>query len=445
MKRGLLASAFMFSAVAGAMAADPVGITLWHMEQPPHRVARVQELIDEFNAANPDIVVKQEPQNWGEIYAKAPAAIAAGNAPDILFAIPDFTTVIRKVDSARLRSRTSSTSSTPSIISFRPRSSPTNMTAASGRCRSTTWRSQPLVPEERLRQGRPQGADDLERMERGRRDAVHGRRRTAWACPPTSSSTPTRPSTRIMVNNGGASETLQRRRHAALRQPEDRRRLCLLQGPVTSTRRRTRQLDVGRGRGLLRRKNCGMVLQFTVITHLRRAGRRRSPPTSASRPSRMPTSEAVSNTISYSNAAMILAKDPAKRAGGAKVPRLPARAGELRPFLNMEPGLFLPVDRGRRQGAELLVRPAGGQVQVADRDDDRQQPERHALRLHDGHVFPSIGAISAQNILAETLQKIVIDGETPAAAVAAGQKHMEAGSKVETLPAGRRIDGSGTR
>ena len=56
---------------AAALAQDTVELTLWHMEQPPHRVARVQELIDAFNAANPGIVVKQEPQNWGEVYARA--------------------------------------------------------------------------------------------------------------------------------------------------------------------------------------------------------------------------------------------------------------------------------------------------------------------------------------------------------------------------------------
>ena len=82
-------------------------ITLWHMEQPPHRVARIQELIDEFNAANPDIVVKQEPQNWGEIYAKAPAAVAAGNAPDMLFAIPDFTPILKDMGDGPAASRTS--------------------------------------------------------------------------------------------------------------------------------------------------------------------------------------------------------------------------------------------------------------------------------------------------------------------------------------------------
>ncbi len=77
--------------------AAPVEVTIWHMEQPPQRVARVQELIDAFNKANPDIVVKQEPQNWGEIYAKAPAALAAGAGPDMLFAIPDFTPILKDI------------------------------------------------------------------------------------------------------------------------------------------------------------------------------------------------------------------------------------------------------------------------------------------------------------------------------------------------------------
>ena len=59
-------------------------VTFWHMEGVPHRVDRIQTLIDEFNSANPDINVTQEVQNWGEIYAKAPASVAAGTAPEIL-------------------------------------------------------------------------------------------------------------------------------------------------------------------------------------------------------------------------------------------------------------------------------------------------------------------------------------------------------------------------
>ena len=81
---------------AGAATA-PIEVKIWHMEQPPHRVERIQLLIDEFNAANPGIVVSQEPQNWGEIYTKAPAAVAAGNAPELLFAIPDFTPILNSL------------------------------------------------------------------------------------------------------------------------------------------------------------------------------------------------------------------------------------------------------------------------------------------------------------------------------------------------------------
>ena len=41
-----------------------------------------------------------------------------------------------------------------------------------------------------------------------------------------------------------------------------------------------------------------------------------------------------------------------------------------------------------------------------------------------GRTFPSIAAVSAQNVIAETLQMIVVGGKTAADAVAAGQDRM---------------------
>ena len=76
-------------------------IKFWHMEGVPHRVDRIQTLIDEFNAANPDINVSQEVQNWGEIYAKAPASVAAGTAPELLVGIPDFTPILAEMGAAQ--------------------------------------------------------------------------------------------------------------------------------------------------------------------------------------------------------------------------------------------------------------------------------------------------------------------------------------------------------
>lgn len=88
------------------VSAQPTGaaisLTMWHMEQPPHRVKRVQELLDEWNAANPEIQIRQEVQNWGEIYTKAPLAAKAGGLPDILFGIPDFTTVLLEIGRAHV-------------------------------------------------------------------------------------------------------------------------------------------------------------------------------------------------------------------------------------------------------------------------------------------------------------------------------------------------------
>ena len=80
---------------AGGEAAKTVELTLWHMEEPPNRVKRFNEIVEAFNAANPDVKVTAEVQSWGDAYSKFPAAIQAGNGPDLLFTIPDYTTLLK--------------------------------------------------------------------------------------------------------------------------------------------------------------------------------------------------------------------------------------------------------------------------------------------------------------------------------------------------------------
>lgn len=72
-------------------------IMLWHMEEPPNRVKRFKEIIDGFNQANPDIKITAQVQSWGDAYSKFPAAIQSGHGPDLLFTIPDYTTLIKDV------------------------------------------------------------------------------------------------------------------------------------------------------------------------------------------------------------------------------------------------------------------------------------------------------------------------------------------------------------
>src|SRR5690625_1854416 len=72
-------------------------ITLWHMEEPPNRVLGFKEVIDRFNEQNPDIKVIPEVQSWDDAYTKIPASIQSGNGPELLFTLPDYTTLIKEL------------------------------------------------------------------------------------------------------------------------------------------------------------------------------------------------------------------------------------------------------------------------------------------------------------------------------------------------------------
>src|SRR5688500_12590347 len=76
-------------------------LTLWHMEQPPHRVQAWQELIDRYNETDPEFPVEQQVQDWNQIYTKIAGAVQSSTQPDILFAIPDFTTYVRPLGKVR--------------------------------------------------------------------------------------------------------------------------------------------------------------------------------------------------------------------------------------------------------------------------------------------------------------------------------------------------------
>jgi len=98
-KRGLatpLIAAAALLVLAHQAGAEPLQITVWHQEQVQSRVDQFQKVIDAFNASQSDYNVVQQVQGWGTIYQKLPPAIQAGVQPDIDFTIPDFTVTIRE-------------------------------------------------------------------------------------------------------------------------------------------------------------------------------------------------------------------------------------------------------------------------------------------------------------------------------------------------------------
>jgi multiple sugar transport system substrate-binding protein len=97
MAGALLLAALVAGCGGGASSSNgKTNLVLWHMEQPPNRVKQFQRVIDQFNQSHPKIHVTQQVQDWNQVYTKIAAAAQSGKQPDILFAIPDFTTYVKQ-------------------------------------------------------------------------------------------------------------------------------------------------------------------------------------------------------------------------------------------------------------------------------------------------------------------------------------------------------------
>ena len=76
---------------------EEVRLVLWHQEQPPHRVERFNAVVDAFNAAQDRISVEVQVGGWDTAYQRVSAAAVAGQAPDLMFVIPDFALTVREL------------------------------------------------------------------------------------------------------------------------------------------------------------------------------------------------------------------------------------------------------------------------------------------------------------------------------------------------------------
>lgn len=413
-----------FAAIAALLSsaayAEPVSLTLWHMEQPPHRVQRVQELLDEFNKAHPDIVVKQEPQSWGEVYAKAPAAVAAGTGPDLLFAIPDFTTVMKGIDAVvpvddlvkELDDKHGFVEATLAPYRYDDHvwAVPAYNMAISLWYRNSALKDAGLQVPKTWTEWKA-AAEKL---------SVDGK--YGIGLPANKQLYTDQTVYSLMVNNGAADiyaddgtiafdkpETV-----AAYQYYSELQKLS----PPDST-----SWTWGEAEACFASATCGMILQFGVINTYETQAEGDAADLGVA-PVPHADSQSASGTISYSNAIMLTTKDKAKQ-DAAKV----FLAWLLEPetygrFLTMEPGLFLPVTEDGAKAASFWNDPVVAKYKSQVETMVENASAGKLFGFTTGKVFPSIGAISAQNVIAETLQHIVVDGQSAADAVKAGQARM---------------------
>ena len=418
----LLVIALMILPQLPVTAQEKVKITFWFMEQPPHRVARVQELVDEFNAANPDIEVTAEVQSWDDIYTKAPAAVAAGNAPELLQAIPNFTPIL--IDLGVVQPVEDFVAELDAAHKFYPAAvAPFNYDGHTWavplwNMAHSLWYRKSVFQEAGVEV--PVTWDQwLAAAEKLTTDTQYG------IGLPANKQAYTDQTVYDLMINAGADEIYNSDGTLRFNNPESVEAYDMYSKLYQFSPPDSPGWAWGEAEACFDNRTCAMILQFTVIaTYDTQA--EGDPEDLGVAP--IPYKEGVENpgTISYVNAVMIMTEDPAKQEAAKKFISFLLEPENYGRFVNMEPGLFFPVTEDGAAAESYwndpLVVKYKSQLEIMIQNSTGGR----LFGFTGGNVFPnSISVISAQNLLAQTLQLVVIDGESPADAVSQGQELME--------------------
>jgi multiple sugar transport system substrate-binding protein len=169
---------------------------------------------------------------------------------------------------------------------------------------------------------------------------------------------------------------------------------------------------------------CASILQFTTITTYDTQGGGDAGNLGVA-PIPHADGESQHNTIAYANAVMLLSDDAAKRAAFETFISWLMEPENYGRFLNMEPGLFLPVTADGATAESFWNDPLVQKYKPQIETMIANSANGKLFGFTNGLTFPSIAPISGQNVLSEVLQAVVIDGADPVAAVAAGQARMQ--------------------
>ena len=403
----------------GAVAATSV--TFWHMEGVPHRVDRIQILIDEFNQANPDIEVKQEVQSWGDIYAKAPASVAAGTSPEILVGIPDFTPILAEMGAAQpvedfvaeLDSKYGFYQKALDQYTYNGHT----WAVPLWNMALSVWYRKSVLEEAGI--APPKTWSELKAAAKAlTKDGMYG------IGLPGNKQLYTDQTIYSFMVNSGASEiynsdgSLRFDNPATVSAYDTYKDLYQYSAPDAAN------WTWGEAEACFASNSCAMILQFTVIsTYDSQAGGDAGDLGVI----QIPYADGMADsagTVSYVNSAMIMTDDAAKMEASKKFLSFLMEPGNYGRFINMEPGLFLPITEAGSKDSTFWDDPVAVKYKSQIETMLDNSTRGNLFGFTNGNTFTSISSISAQNLLSQTLQLAIIDGKDAKSAVAEGQSIM---------------------
>lgn len=416
----LLASLLVMLAVGAGFAKTQV--TLWHMEQPPYRVQRIQQLIDEFNTQNPDIQIVQQVQNWDDVTPKALAAIQAGAQPDILFTIPGFTVTIK--ETGVVQPVTDFVQQMQQQHGFL--TAGTDPYAYDGQVWAVPlwgmvqnlWYRKDVFANAGLKP--PETWDELLADAKAlTKDGMYG------IGLPASKSLYTDQVIYDFMITAGAKSIYDGSGKIIFDNPNTVRAFSLYKelsrySPPDST-----SWIWGDAEAAFAAGKVAMIPQFTVITTFSK--QTDEPPSNLGViPFPVPAAGGEQGAIYYANGAMILTKDAAKKAAAETFLAFLLEPANYGRFLNMEPGLYLPITQDSQNDPSYWSDPLAQAYRPQIEQMIANSQHGYLFGFTTGKVYRSIGSISAQDLLAQTVQRLIVSGDSPQQAVAWGQQQMEA-------------------
>ena len=427
---GLLAVALVAAACGGGSSGiadeggggDPDTLTIWHMEQPPNRVEAWQELIDRYNATDPEFEVEQQVQDWNQIYTKIAGAVQSNTQPDVLFTIPDFTTYVRPL--GKVRPVTDLVDELDAEHSFMksataPYTDDDEVWAVPlyGMVQML-WYRKDLLAEAGIDEA-PRTWDEL----RAAAEAATTDDQSGIALPAGKNLATDQVLYSFMLNNG-AGQFFTKDEQPDFDQPEvvetyDFYDQLLEYSPADSA-----DYSWGEPQAAFNSGAAAMAIEKGqyLMPFEEESGRPAEDLGCAPIPQAEPGGQPGS--IYYSNAAMIMSEDDERAEGAEEFLSFLLDPDNYGDFLNAEPGLFLPVTETGVDSESWTSNEVITQYRDCVDAMLKQSENGSLFGFVDGQYVDTIGNISGQNILAQVLQQIAVEGEDPEAAVADGQQQM---------------------
>jgi len=399
-----------------------IELRIWHMEEPPEWAARFQEVFDAYSKANPNVKVKVEIQNWGTAWEKTLAAVQAKNQPDLLFTIPDFTTTVKST--GIVQPVDDLVSELNQKHKFLP--SATGPYYYEGHhwavplygMLQVLWYRKDFFAEAGI-VAPPKTWEEL--VSTAKALTKNGRYGIAV---PASKTMATDQTIYTFMATSGAEDLFDASGNVRFDNPGTVKAFELYNELVKYSPPDVTSWGWGEPRDAFYNGSVAMAVEkgWYLGDWEKTSGKK--PAEIGVAPVPVPAG-GKNGSIYIPNGAMLLSQDPQKQAAAKDLIRFILEPDNYGRFVNASPALFLPLTEDGFQSktwlADPIIKTYGEQMKVLV----EQSKNGQLYGFSNGKVFPAIGKISAQNIMAQAVQKMVVEKSSPAEAVKWGQKAMQ--------------------